>query len=145
MNRRRAMTALAGAAVVVLCAVVLWPRAAGIPAGISVRLANFSIDAPATIRAGTMTFVAFGDGPSMHELNIAETSLDASKLPTLPDGTIDDQSDRPDFHHIAEAEGIDIGDHASLRVTLPPGRYVMYCNMEGHYQAGMVKAFEVTP
>jgi uncharacterized cupredoxin-like copper-binding protein len=145
MNRRRAVTALAGAAVVVLGAVVLWPRAAGIPAGISVRLKNFSIDAPDSVRAGSMTFVAFGEGPSMHELNIAETTLDPTKLPTSPDGTIDDETEHPDFHHVAEAEGIDIGDHATLHVTLPPGHYVMYCNMEGHYQAGMVKAFEVTP
>lgn len=145
MNRRRALGALGAALVVLVGAVVLWPRSAGVPAGISVRLRNFSIDAPETVPAGALTFVAFGEGPSMHELNIAETSIAPTQLPVAADGTIDDQTEHAGFRHVAEAEGIDIGDRAVLRVNLTPGHYVMYCNMEGHYQAGMVKAFEVTP
>lgn len=145
MSTRRAVGGVVAAVVVVLGVVLAWPRGSSTPAGTAVQLKNFSIDAPDTVTAGAMTFVAYGDGPSMHELNIAETSFGAKSLPTAPDGTIDDKADRPGFRHVAEAEGIDIGDHQALRVDLTPGTYVMYCNMEGHYQAGMVKAFEVTP
>ena len=144
MNRRRAIGGAVAAFVALTVAVIVWPRGDGIPAGTAVRLKNFSIDAPDSVRAGSITFVAFGEGPSMHEFNIAETSLDPTKLPLAADGTLDDQTEHAGFRHVAEAEGIDIGDHASLHVDLTPGRYVMYCNMEGHYQAGMVKAFEVT-
>jgi len=29
------------------------------------------------------------------------------------------------------------GAHRALTVHLSPGRYVFFCNMEGHYMAGM--------
>ena len=145
MSTRRAVGGLVAAVIVVLGVVIAWPRSSGTPAGTPVQLKNFSIEAPDSVSAGSMTFVAYGDGPSMHELNIAETNIDPKSLPTSPDGTIDDQTEHAGFRHVAEAEGIDIGDHQALHVDLTPGTYVMYCNREGHYQAGMVKAFEVTP
>jgi len=145
VHRRRAVVGLVGALVVIIGIVVAWPRDHARPTGTTVTLKNFSIEAPDTIRAGSTTFVAFGEGPSMHELNIAETDYAPNHLPTHPDGTIDDTSENPAFRHVAEAEGIDIGDDKALTADLVPGHYVLYCNMEGHYQAGMVKELEVTP
>ena len=115
------------------------------PAGVPVVVSNFRIDAPATVKAGDVTFAITGTGPTMHELNIAETDLPGDQLPTAPDGTVDDSSPHPGFTHLAEREGIDIGNHATLRAHLTPGRYVLYCNMYGHYRAGMWTVVTVTP
>src|SRR4051812_11826550 len=112
--------------------------------GTEVIVRNFAIDAPATLTEGTTKFAIVGEGPTMHELNIAATASSPSGLPVTAEGLVDDQEETSTFHHVGEEEGIDIGDHRTMTVTLPPGHYVMYCNMEGHYQAGMATEFTVT-
>jgi len=120
MSRRWAAVGLLGALALVIGLVIGWPRHTATASGTPVQLRNFHIDAPDTVRAGTTRFVATGEGPSMHEFNIAATSLAPADLPTSPDGTIDDQSEHPDFQHVGEAEGIDIGDQKTLTVDLTP-------------------------
>ena len=105
---------------------------------------NFAIDAPSTVKAGTVRFAIVGQGPTMHELNIAETNASRKDLPVADDGTVDDKEDSPGFHHVAEAEGIDIGDTRAMTVSLAPGHYVLYCNMPGHYGEGMATEMTVT-
>ena len=114
------------------------------PRGPVVKLRNFAIDGPTTVRAGVLTFEVEGVGPTMHELNLAETSDSAHQLPQKADGTVDDQTDTATFHHVDEKEGVDIGDHTSMTVTLTPGHYAFYCNMDGHYSAGMSADLTVT-
>lgn len=109
----------------------------------SIHLRNFHIDLLGALRPGPTTFDISSAGPTMHELNIARTVFQSDKLPLAADGTVDDTEPHAGFDHLAEAEGIDIGDHASLTVDLTPGHYVLYCNMEGHYMAGMHTDFTV--
>jgi uncharacterized cupredoxin-like copper-binding protein len=104
---------------------------------VPVDLVNFKIVGPAHVRAGLVEFVLTGVGPTMHEFNVARTDDASSALPQAADGTVDDQTEHRGFQHLAEREGVDIGDHASLTVQLAPGHYVLYCNMYGHYEAGM--------
>jgi len=105
--------------------------------GVPVDLANFKITVPGHVKAGVVKFVLTGSGPTMHEFNVVRTDAAPGALPLAADGTVDDQNPHPGFLHLAEREGIDIGGHASLIVRLRPGHYVVYCNMYGHYQAGM--------
>jgi uncharacterized cupredoxin-like copper-binding protein len=37
------------------------------------------------------------------------------------------------------------GADETLALSLQPGRYVFFCNMEGHYMGGMHGVLEVTP
>jgi hypothetical protein len=108
-----------------------------------ISLRNFHIDVAGTLPAGLTDLAIYSTGPTMHELNIAKTDLGPGDLPLAADETIDDQNPHAGFTHLAEAEGIDIGQHASLTVNLTPGHYVLYCNMEGHYKAGMATEFSV--
>ena len=120
------------------------PAVAPKPASlVSVRLANFRIDIPKTVKAGLVEFDLLGVGPTMHEFNVVRTNRAANDLPLAADGTVDDQQPHPDFDHLAEREGVDMGGHATLTVRLAPGHYVVYCNMDGHYQAGMSAGFDV--
>jgi plastocyanin len=137
---------LVGMAVVVVLAAGCGGGGGGRAAGrrVAVTVRNFRIDLPATVRAGTVTFVIDGAGPTMHEFNVARTNLAQDRLPQADDGTVDDKTPHPGFVHVAEREGIDIGQHKTLTVALTPGAYVLYCNMDGHYQAGMRAPIVVT-
>ena len=100
-----------------------------------VTLVNFRVSAPRSIPHGRVRFEITGDGPSMHELVVSRTDLPAGDLPRNPDGTVSE--DDPRNHNLDEAEGVDAGDDRDLYMTLRPGHYVLYCNMEGHYGEGM--------
>jgi uncharacterized cupredoxin-like copper-binding protein len=104
---------------------------------VSVNLQNFEIAAPTHVHAGLVRFDIHGLGPTMHEFNVASTNISPGDLPLAADGTVDDHGVHPGFTHLGEEEGIDMNENASLTLRLPPGHYVLYCNMEGHYLAGM--------
>ena len=111
---------------------------------VDVTVENFKIDVPASVPAGLTRFVIHGAGPTMHEFNVTRTDLAPTALPLAADGTVDDTEPHPGVTHLAEAEGIDIGQTKDLTVMLTPGRYVLYCNMDGHYEAGMNAGLQVT-
>lgn len=45
---------------------------------------------------------------------------------------------------LAGVEDMKPGAEAILRLSLKPGRYVVFCNQPGHYKLGMVARFTVT-
>ena len=104
---------------------------------VSVKLENFDIALPPQVRAGLVRFDLHGLGPTMHEFVIARTNRSPDDLPLSADGTVDDHGEYPGFTLLGEAEGIDMNDRASFTVRLTAGHYVLFCNMEGHYLAGM--------
>jgi uncharacterized cupredoxin-like copper-binding protein len=110
---------------------------------VDVTVRDFKIDVSPTVPSGLVTFVVRGTGPTMHELNVAWTDLGVRDLQVANDGLVADQKDTAHFVHLGEIEGIDIGMKKTITVRLESGkRYVFYCNMDGHYSAGM--ATEVT-
>lgn len=107
---------------------------------VDMTVRDFKIDGPDTVPAGTVTFVVHGDGPMMHEFNVAWTDLGAKDLPLTSGDLVADTEDTPHFVHLGEVEGIEMDATKSLTVNLEAGKtYVLYCNMEGHYMAGMTK------
>jgi uncharacterized cupredoxin-like copper-binding protein len=44
-----------------------------------------------------------------------------------------------------EVSELDPGTSGKLTVTLKPGKYLLICNVPGHYAAGMWSEFTVTP
>jgi uncharacterized cupredoxin-like copper-binding protein len=89
-----------------------------------------------TVRAGTVTFHVHNDGPSTHEFNVDRTAVADGSLPLRDDG-ITVNEDSPLLHRIDSLNGVTDGTDADLTVHLTPGRYVLYCNFEGHYLGGM--------
>ena len=103
----------------------------------SVVVKNFHILLPPVIPTGRVTFVVTGRGATLHEFNIARSSLQPKHLPLALDYKVADSKDTPQFTWLGQVEDIDIGVTASLTVNITPGHYVFYCNMSGHYMAGM--------
>jgi uncharacterized cupredoxin-like copper-binding protein len=85
------------------------------------------------LHAGTVVFRVENDGPDAHELIIVR---DAAALPLRADGiTIDEEALAK--REVAALEPAPAGATRDLRVRLGPGRYVLFCNMLGHFMGGM--------
>jgi uncharacterized cupredoxin-like copper-binding protein len=104
------------------------------PPLLRVSESDFHITAPSTLKAGEYAFRVHNKGPTDHEFIIAPTRT--GSLPLRPDGlTVDEEA----FERL-EPGLLEPGAPGAVRdltVVLKPGRYVFFCNMEGHYMAGM--------
>jgi uncharacterized cupredoxin-like copper-binding protein len=116
---------------------------ASTPSGSIVPVAegDFHIGVPTSLKAGQYTFRVHNEGPTHHEFIVVRTTGRA--LPLRPDGlTVDEEA----IEH-REAGLLEPGAPGAVRdltVKLKPGRYVFFCNMEGHYMAGMHTELVVT-
>jgi uncharacterized cupredoxin-like copper-binding protein len=91
----------------------------------------------ATASSGKVTISAPNEGQLVHELVLAKTNTDPGSLPTTSDGEVDEAK--------LEQKGEDAGEIADVApqatkqgtFDLTPGKYVMFCNIPGHYAQGM--------
>ena len=93
-----------------------------------------------TAAAGTVTLSVSNIGPTTHEFVVVRTGLPDRELPIGADGLSVDE-DRLD--DVDEIEVVEDGSTEQVTVRLDPGRYVFFCNFEGHYLAGMHAAVRV--
>jgi len=86
-----------------------------------------------SVRAGKVTFIAQNAGMAVHELMIerAPIKLSAPGQPVeaAAMGMIDDMK---------------TGQSGRMTVHLTPGKYVLFCNVPGHYSSGQHITFTVT-
>ena len=110
---------------------------------VGIRLEDFTIKATrTTLPAGTVTFRVANDGPSTHELLVVRTDEPIDRLPLDANGLrVDEES--PRIRIVKTVETLLIGDRSDLTVTLPPGRYLLFCNLEGHYLSKMHREIDV--
>lgn len=102
-----------------------------------VRIRDFKITGPTALPSGRVDIDVDNAGPDDHELIVVRTS---GPLPRRSDGlTVDEDALES---RTAGALEPGIGDR-HLVVDLKPGRYEMFCNMQGHYLAGMHRTFRV--
>ena len=128
-------------AVALLAACGSAPRPPGTLVG--VRLEDFAVKATRTsLPAGVVTFRVQNDGPSTHELLVVRTDAPIDGLPLDSNGLrVDEES--PRIRIVKTVETLLIGDRSDLTVTLPAGRYVLFCNLEGHYLSHMHAEIDV--
>jgi uncharacterized cupredoxin-like copper-binding protein len=94
----------------------------------------------ASVAAGAVTLRIRNAGPDEHELIVARARADG--LPLRHDGfTVDEEA--LGHGEPGSVEPQQPGATTLLHLDLPPGRYVLFCNMEGHYMAGMHTALVV--
>lgn len=106
------------------------------------------IPASSSAPAGDVTFDVTNEGPDdVHEFVVFKTDLAPDALPTVADGSVDEEGEGLEL--IDEIEDIAVGDTPTLTVSLDAGSYVFICNIydeaeqEAHYQEGMRVAFTV--
>jgi len=89
--------------------------------------------APNHVRAGDVLLVVRNQGPDTHELIIVRSR---SRPPLRRDGlTVDERALGPVT--VASLDGAGPGAVRRERLHLAPGRYELFCNMAGHFMAGM--------
>ena len=107
---------------------------AGSTTSLSVVERDFAVQTVKHVAAGDVVLRVRNRGPGSHELLVVRAP--AGKLPFRSDGlTIDEDA-------VSKAEvGVLEPDHAGvtreLHLRLAPGRYVLFCNMSGHFLGGM--------
>jgi uncharacterized cupredoxin-like copper-binding protein len=101
---------------------------------VHVTLRDFRIKVSRSrVPAGDVQLVVQNNGPDTHEMLVARTS---APLPLRADGiTVDEKALEPVT--VEEVEGEAHGHVFVAHFKLRPGRYVLFCNMAGHYLGGM--------
>lgn len=105
---------------------------------VTVNERDFTIRAsPRVLAAGDVVFRDDNHGPDAHELIVARApGASGVSLPLRSDGlTVSEEELQRSI--VASLEAGEAGTVRQLHVRLAPGRYVLFCNMAGHFMAGM--------
>jgi uncharacterized cupredoxin-like copper-binding protein len=101
---------------------------------VNVTERDFQIAAPATVQAGMVVLRVQNKGPVGHELIVVRAPN--AHLPMRSGGlTVDEE--RLQRVEAGALEPIDAPATRDLELRLTPGRYVLFCNMSGHFIGGM--------
>jgi uncharacterized cupredoxin-like copper-binding protein len=96
----------------------------------------------ATVASGDVTFEVVNDSKQMvHEMVISPTRGPSKPLPY---NKAERKVDEDAAGHLGEVAELEPGKSGALRLTLKPGRYILYCNIAGHYELGMWTLLNVT-
>ena len=130
---RAGFAALALALLAVACS----SQGGAAPAGrqvLQVKVKDFAITAPKQLTHGTIVLHVGNAGPDTHELLLVRA--DSRTLPLRPDNlTVDEDAVKP--RTVGTLEDAHPGTLRTWKLHLRPGRYVLFCNMSGHYLGGM--------
>lgn len=97
---------------------------------------------PGAVKAGEVTFNVKNDSKdTIHEMIVMYLADPSQPLPYVAADSKVDEDKAGDKGEVSE---LDPGASGSLTLVLKPGRYVLICNVPGHYAAGMWTEFEVT-
>ena len=116
-------------------------------------LAQWSVTANSTAPAGTVTFEVTNNGTMVHEMIVMKTDIPADELPVTdageppaPVATGADKVGEGDNVGETGAPDLEAGATRTFVIdNMEPGKYVLFCNLAGHYQNGMRTAFTVIP
>lgn len=98
---------------------------------------EFSLVAtPAEIPAGEATFTVENKGALLHEMVIVPA-------PNGAEGLKEANGEASEEGALGAVADLEAGKTESITVTLPPGKYVLLCNLPGHFAGGMYTDFTV--
>jgi uncharacterized cupredoxin-like copper-binding protein len=110
---------------------------------IDVTMRDFGITVSRhVVPAGNVVLHVTNNGPSTHELNVDLTQYGAGEFPLKRDG-LTVKEDAKGLKRIDSIEQVNLHHTGDLTLDLKPGRYVLWCNLEGHYLGGMHQTFDV--
>jgi uncharacterized cupredoxin-like copper-binding protein len=130
----------------------LWDKGAGTEmatnlaygtAGMDMSKATMGVKAtPATAHAGVVSFeVTNTSKDTVHEMIVMYLADPTQALPYIVADSKVDEDKAGDKGEVSE---LDPGKSGTLTVALKPGKYILICNVAGHFMAGMWTPFEVT-
>ena len=133
--------------------VTLWDKGSSTPMGTDMAyMAGSGMDmskatmgvtaAPATAKTGVVTFqVTNSSKDTIHEMIVMYLADPSKPLPYI---SADNRVDEDKAGDKGEVSELNPGASGTLTVFLKPGKYLLICNVPGHFEAGMWTEFEVT-
>jgi uncharacterized cupredoxin-like copper-binding protein len=106
------------------------------------KIAPVSLKADATsVPAGKVTFEVMNNSKEIeHEMVVAPiASMDAAPPFKADENEVDEDTSGA----VGEVPELEPGKSGSVTLDLKPGYYILFCNVAGHYGAGMWAKFEV--
>jgi len=119
----------------------------GAEATLTIKMGDFYFSPKnATAKAGMTTIEAPNEGSMEHELVLFKSNMNPAKLPTEANGDVDEEKldESKAAEEVGEIADVEPGDTKSEEFELTPGKYVMFCNIPGHYAQGMYGTLTVT-
>jgi len=105
------------------------------PRTVAVKLGEMFVRPNVTqVAAGKVTFTVQNTGKLVHEMIVAKAPV------AVPTGG-GKASERNSVGEVAE---LTPGKSGTTKISLKPGKYILFCNVPGHYAAGQKAAFTVT-
>ncbi|MGD9697190.1 MAG: sulfocyanin-like copper-binding protein [Thermoleophilia bacterium] len=128
-------------AIAVGTALAVAPTAFAAPAKVTITMGKgkpFQTSvSPASAKAGKVTFTLKNKGTMVHEAVIIKTNVKVDKLP-VKNGKASEKGKVGAILNVAGGK-----TSKPLTLNLKKGKYLIICNVPGHYQAGMRVAFTV--
>lgn len=133
--------------------VSLWDKGANMPMATGFAYGTPNLDmskatmgitaTPAVAKAGKVTFkVKNSSKDTIHEMIVMYRGDSKEPLPYITDENRVDEDKAGDKGEVSE---LDPGASGTLTVDLKPGKYVLICNVPGHFATGMWTEFTVKP
>jgi uncharacterized cupredoxin-like copper-binding protein len=98
---------------------------------------------PMTVKAGATVFTVHNDAMTEnHEMVVVKLKSANQKIPL---NTAKHRVDEKQLKSMGEVSDLKPGASGELKANLKPGSYLVFCNIKGHYEAGMASTLTVTP
>jgi uncharacterized cupredoxin-like copper-binding protein len=105
---------------------------------LTVKMADYSFTpSNPTVKAGALTITAPNDGQIQHELVVLKTDQNSASLPQKGAEVDEDGLEAKGVENEGEITDVAPGQSKSTDFKLTAGKYVMICNVPGHYAQGM--------
>jgi len=112
---------------------------------LEIKMGDFFFDPKnGSAAAGATTIEAPNEGSVEHELVVFKTDMNPANLPTESNGEVDEEKLDQQAEEKGEIADVEPGDTQSEDFELTPGKYVIFCNLPGHYAQGMYGTITVT-